>query len=117
MGLIDRAKLVVEDRVQKLITEGTADAIALKFTDLGIRGACGNPRTCAIAVYLERELDAELGPGHGTYVEVPGGYEMTDIELRDTEQPRLERIKFTAGVLGQFTEKFDDGRYRELTYD
>jgi hypothetical protein len=114
--LIDRAKLVVEDRVQKLITEGTADAIALKFIELGIKAVCGNPQRCAIAVYLNRELTIELGADHGFYVSVPGGYEMTDIELRDGEA-QLELTTFSVGVLGRFAEKFDDGHYRELTYD
>lgn len=113
--ILERAKIVIKDRVDKLITEGTADAIAQRFIDQGIKAECGEPEQCAIAVYLMRELDVELGVQHGVQVGVPGGRDMDYVYVyRSGQVPITDPVKFSAGVLGEFTEKFDTGKYKEL---
>lgn len=114
-NILERAKIVVKDRVEKLITEGTANAIAQRFIDQGIKADCGEPEMCAIAVYLMRELDTELGDQHGMHVGVPGGHDMDYIYVyRNGHVTEDSPVYFPSGVLGDFTEKFDGGGYPEL---
>lgn len=118
--LLDRAQLVVADRVEKMIAEGSADQIALKFAEKGIKAACHSPTACAIAVYLLAELDAELGACHNILVDVPGGTEMDDITLyglmpgSSWRRGDAREVAFERGVLGQFAHNFDYHAYPEL---
>lgn len=119
LTLIDRAQLIVADRVEKMIAEGTADQIALKFQEKGIKAVCANPRRCAIAVYLQRELDAELGTGHSIFVSVPGGVDMMAIDIYQEGRNRLvqdgdREVTFEKGALAEFAVNFDDRLYPEL---
>lgn len=126
MTLLDRAHLIVADRVEKMIAEGTADQIALKFQEKGIKAVCHSPTRCAIAVYLQQELDAELGVHLNLLVDVPGGAEMDIIMVCEVEPveyttergqwPRRDSraVWFTKGILGKFADNFDYKRYPEL---
>lgn len=113
MELIDRAQLVVQDRVEKMIAEGTAEQIALTFTERGIKAICGKPELCAIAVYLVGELVAELGEEAGTvHVSVPGGERMSRIDLftntTDNHDAHHRQVNFSSSSpLGAFAYRFD----------
>lgn len=115
MELIDEAVLVVEDRVQKLIAEGSTEQIALKFIQRGIKADCGNAEACAIAVYLLEELNKELPPDSLIVVSVPGGVGMDYIEVFAGRRRDRRTVHFPeTSPLGSFAELFDNAEWPEL---
>jgi hypothetical protein len=116
MELIDRAQLVVQDRVEKMIAEGTAEQLALTFTGMGIQAICGNPNRCAIAVYLMGELTAELGEeASKLYLAVPGGEAMDHVDVCCSHDHISRRTRFPSfGPLGDFASRFDREAYPAL---
>lgn len=119
MELIDRAQLVVQDRVEKMIAEGTAEQLALTFTERGILAICGKPELCAIAVYLMGELAGELGEeASNIHVNVPGGKGMNRIDLfafAANHDPHHRRVHFSSSSpLGEFAYRFDQEEFPAL---
>lgn len=121
MELIDRAQLIIQDRVEKMIAEGTADQIALTFAQKGIQGVCEDETACAIAVYLMGELVTELGADLArlVYVEVPGGESMHHILVHEEDSSQMvnfsRRVDFPEdSPLGPFAYRFDRRNYPDL---
>lgn len=121
MELIDRALLIVEEQVGKLVAEGSVEQLAQRFIAQGMKAQCANPRHCAIAVHMMLALDKELGAGHGLTVYVPGGTGMTEIAvgkewpMRDNDEWQdWPAASFAPGILGEFAYSFDLHEYTEL---
>lgn len=95
--------LTAPELLDKLASLGSPDAIALFLTEQGIKATPSRSSTCAIALYLRRELDTEfLAVGTGSMV----------IWTRTCDGPDMHH-RLPAPV-SQFIMRFDDLYYPEL---
>lgn len=121
LTLMEQAQLVVGNRLDKLESEGSADAIALALEGQMIRAHCGEPSLCAVALYLTLALNDELGLDHGLEIEVAAsdriGILETDAYNQVTDRVHVVYDKDgddVEHVINQFIIKFDQKKYPNL---
>jgi len=121
---LQRAARIVTERLDKLATEGSADAIAEVMRAENIRALRGNKGKCALAVDLTRAVDAELGEGHGIRIRVPGGTVVYLVRPSEETFVRYNDIPTSMtgagmdlGLINEFIFKFDSNAYPYLVSD
>lgn len=101
---------ILKDYVEKLESLGSPDAIALHFQGKQVRAFCGEPKKCAIAEDLTRELHLQ----GVLFSHVSVG---SDVEVFQAFEAK-ESVACTE--LGDHAElfigRFDEGQYRDLIH-
>lgn len=97
---------VMQDRVAKLETKGSADQIRDFFVEQQIGGSVGNRNFCPVANYLRTEVEAETG-----YPAVAISVDPKDIELGGMGE--ILGVS-TPETIAAFIAIFDDENYEEL---
>jgi len=103
--ILDAAARAVQEKLAKLATLDTADAIALELEAQGIKAMRTSPFSCAIAKYLKQ--DPEVQPVGLVGVSL-GGVSLSSNDSRLTEIIQNPR------VVADFIKAFDEGQYPEL---
>lgn len=94
--------------VDKLITIGSAEQIALFFEEQGIKGEVASSSSCAIAEYVK------LATGEGLVHSFWGQVTVCDPIEGSSAGTTRERVSHESVLLDNFMAKFDNGCYPNL---
>lgn len=114
LTLIEQAARIVKGRLDKLLTLGTADAIALELQALNVKAVCGSASRCAIAVDLMNTLTAEFGPDHSMALSVPANSSVKVYSMLPHCEATSVRYGGEANIIEDFIMRFDKAQYPEL---
>lgn len=79
----------------------------------GSKAVCGNPQSCAIAVYLSRVLDLQYPWIPSVTVNAVTVFDVESENWEDVAAYYQNRVNLPAGI-GQFISDFDMGMYPDL---
>jgi hypothetical protein len=112
------ALTVVQEQLNKLAVEGSADAIALALEAQHVRALCGNANQCAIAVSMLGVLDKEFGSAHTLSVAVRVHGAVDVYEAGNGDLNLLGRVRVQdegqEQQLAKFISRFDCEKYPML---
>lgn len=124
LPLVEQGARIVKERLDKLLTLGTPDAIALELAALNVKAECSSASKCAIAVDLLNAIAAELGPDHTLCVSVPGNYRIGvyDLSLDTGDPENRANVHYTGpkpdepwdNIIDGFIMQFDYKKYPDL---
>lgn len=104
----DPIRWAITRALAELVALGTVDAVRARLEQLEIRGHCGNPGQCAIALYLDRQIPAVRWAV--LYVDQT----QVDVSmLPDRDPDDRETVRMPA-LLGAFIRRFDAGDFPGL---
>lgn len=118
LPLVEQGARIVKGRLDKLLTLGTPDAIALELQALNVKAVCSAASKCAIAVDLMNAITAELGPDHTLEVSVPGNYRIGvyDLAAPSGDLEHRADVYYSGTTPGEPWDNIIDGFIMQFDY-